>query len=154
MSRHSSAANQDPSDRHAIRLRGPWWRSPGTRFDDQRAMRVQWAADVDAPESDAFVMRRTFNRPTGLDATNRVHLLAAGLDHLGAIELNGQRVWSLDPAVTSAVIDVEISSVLQAVNQLELMFTLPRPALPRPALARPALARVSGEVRLEIATLP
>lgn len=140
----SSADNPNESDRHAIRLRGPWWQSPGSRFDDQQARRVQWAGDLDAAEIDAFVMRRSFNRPTGLEPADRVHLVAAGVDHLCAIELNGQPVWSPDPAVSSAVIDVDISSALQAVNQLDLMFTLPRPALPH----------VSGEVRLEIATLP
>ena len=144
MSRHSSAANQNSSDRHAIRLRGPWWQSPGSRFDDQRAMRVQWAADGDAPESDAFVMRRSFNRPTGLEAADRVHLVAAGVEHLCALELNGQPAWSHDSAASSALIDVDITSSLQAVNQLDLTFALPCPALPR----------VSGEVRLEIATAP
>ena len=128
--------------RHAIRLRGPWWWSAGTRFDQPQATRVAWGAELKAAPLDALVMRRSFNSPTGLAAADRVHLVAEGVEHLQGIELNGQAVWSRDAATTgSAVIDVDIRQTLQAANQLDLRFALPRPAP----------SRISGEVRLEIA---
>ncbi|QEG42894.1 hypothetical protein [Roseimaritima ulvae] len=136
-----SSSPHHPSDRHAIRLRGPWWCSPGPRFDEGRAIRVQWAADVEAENVDAFVMRRAFNRPTGLEAGDRVYLVAESVEHLRAIELNGQAVWTCEATESVTAVEVDIVETLQPVNQLDLTFALPRPAPPR----------VTGEVRLEIA---
>ncbi len=61
---------------HIIRLREPW----------------EVATQVDSPESVRVTLRRSFHRPTGLDAQSRMVLVIEGLEHVRAVTLNSRQL--------------------------------------------------------------
>ncbi|WP_153557700.1 hypothetical protein [Roseimaritima sediminicola] len=138
---------EESNDRHRIRLRGPWWRSIGRSFDPRHATRVDWAAALATPPTrvstqqrvDAFVLRRTFNSPTGLEDGDRLFLVLRQVDYVRSITLNGQGIWTGDETA-SPHLEIEVSQYLQDHNELELLIAVPCPAPPRS----------HGEVALEI----
>ncbi len=138
------------SERHRIRLRGPWWRSAGTVFDTAAAVRIrlpstpaeQQGGDSTSPSSADYVFRRPFNRPTGLQGGDVVWLVLEGIADLQTVRLNDQPIWQRRSSTPESMpLEIAITKLLQDANQLELQLALPCPALPY----------LSGETRLEIA---
>jgi len=126
---------------HVIRLRKPWTK---TLDDGVQTFQVdvpeQTVADPEADEVLAHYQRR-FNRPSGLyDA--RVYLRITGWQgHLTSLSLNGTRITADE---CSDRIDVEVTPLLQAHNQL-LVTLSGKPGM---------LPRLSGEVTLGIEERP
>lgn len=154
-----------PSQTHSIRLRGPWQRSAGARFCSESSQRVQLPQQRLPPQSDDVAVtsqdlsshanaadgrehcyRRSFNCPTGLQASDRVELVVHQIDCLVAIRLNDEIVWQVPAdAQTGDAKDVRVAITEQLLphNQLDLQLLLPSPALPC----------LTGSISLEIVSL-
>lgn len=101
---------------------------------------------IDVPERDAqhclhdeltFSYRRSFNLPSGLQASSRVYLRVDGWEgHLDSATLNGSQL----EVGQSAKINADITNLLAPHNEIALRLT----SLPGQA------ARLSGEVTLAI----
>lgn len=121
---------------HLIRLRRPWQKIVGPASEP---------ATIDVPELDekpaanelaAATYRRSFNKPTGLEPSSRVHLRVAGWQGLlESAELNDARL----PADETRI-DADITGLLRPQNQITIRL------IGRPGQA----ARLSGEVALAI----
>ena len=100
------------SDRHIIRLAGPWARHQPD--DSSRSQRITLPDAHDRPA----VYRRNFNIPFDL-ATHRVFLVIEGLTSAVPVQINDQAVGAIEPDS-----DLEITASLGPFNRL----TLPCPA--------------------------
>jgi hypothetical protein len=97
---------------HTIRLRGPWKaeiEATSRDFDWEREI-----GGVLESTSGALILRRRFNRPTGLAAGDVVSLVIVGLpaDH---VRLNGKEL-----ALVAGKTRLSISEELQPSNLLEI----------------------------------
>ncbi len=164
---------------HLIRLRGPWEyqvldaasasssasapsADPGTPA--RQTLPADWSTTLGPDFHGRVLYCRRFNRPTGLDATNRVWLVIEGVDAQGRYSLNGHALGTIDGYALPAMSDV--TELLASANVLEVEVELPAdiapssssslPAADRlpPATARPGRDHLAGgligEVRLEI----
>ena len=157
---------------HVIRLRGPWEYEPLARFtasadgaphsstaDLPPSGRQPLPADWDSTLGSAFRgrvrYRRRFNRPTGLEAAERVWLAIDGVDACGSYALNGQSLGTIAGYALPAASDV--TDLLAAANVLEIDVELapsmasgsPQSNPHRPGRERRAGGAI-GDVRLEI----
>ena len=122
---------------HVIRLRRPWHKSI-----QEGAAPVR----IDVPELDVqhslhdestFSYRRSFNLPSGLQASSRVYLRVDGWEgYLDSATLNGSAL----EVGRATKLNADITSLLESHNEIELRLASP------PGQA----ARLSGEVTLAI----
>ncbi len=122
---------------HVIRLRKPWSKTIGDR-DTVRRVEIPEPSGLEL-EAVGVVARydRSFNRPSRLDDA-RVYLRIAGWQgKLNSLSLNEIMI---PVGESSTQVDVEITSLLQAHNQLSV--TIAGTAIQPP--------RLSGEVTLGI----
>jgi len=130
---------------HVIRLRGPWrWEAlPADPADDEpRSGRCQPPCSAPAELGDNFRGRvryeRTFNRPTGLDASTRVLLVLESTDTAGDASLNNIPLGSF---ASGDDLRVDVSQHLERLNRLALEVNAPPGSL-------------SEHIRLEITAGP
>jgi hypothetical protein len=160
----------DANDRvHIIRLRGPWeYRvlavdtttasPPDATQATLPAGRIPMPADWGQPLGADFHGRveytRSFNRPTGLAAEQRVELVLAGLDAFGSATFNQQPLGEIPPGGAAARFN--IGPLLLDRNTLVVEVELPRSderadcVTLRPAGREHLPGGLYGEVRLEI----
>ncbi|QDU93171.1 glycosyl hydrolase 2 galactose-binding domain-containing protein [Lignipirellula cremea] len=153
---------------HVIRLRGPW-RYEALAHTQQLADgsiesqpiapivgRCQPPCDWEQDLGRAFRGRvryeRSFNKPTGLSAGDRVDLVIQKVDAFATVWLNGQRLGEFggDEAFRRNVVDL-----LALQNLLAIEIDLPAqarevPPLPRGDRPADAAGGLTGEVQLEL----
>lgn len=118
----------NPEMRHTIRLRGPFvfvWKRNGTQ---QAAVRVQVPCEISADlielpaieADDAFFLRRTFGKPTGLDPTQRVTLELSNFKKAKRLGLNFETQSELSDAVVDGALKLDVTESLLQSNRLEI----------------------------------
>lgn len=137
---------------------------PGTA-PARQTLPDDWSATLGPGFRGRVLYRRRFNRPTGLDAHNRVWLVIEGVDPRGHFALNGHALGTIDGYALP--VESDVTELLAAANVLEVEVELPaevapsraHPPLPAagrllPAIPRPGREHLAGglvgEVRLEI----
>ena len=153
---------------HIIRLRGPWTVEAVARFvplpdgscradhDNLPAaarvtMPADWSGVCGADFLGRVRYRRTFNKPTGLEAGERVFLVVERPRSWGRVELNRKPLG--DVSRGDSIGRFNITAVLEDHNQLEIVVEHPAldgafPANDDGDLDAPG--GLVGEVRLEI----
>ena len=153
---------------HTIRLRGPWQVEPIERFEFQadgsyRAVRenlpaaqratmpADWSALFGADFLGRVRYRRVFQKPTGLDAGERVWLVVEPARSQTVVELNRKRLGEVVRDGTPLRFDV--TELLDDHNRLEIL--VEHPALDECGRASQdsntaGPGGLVGEVRLEI----
>jgi len=108
---------------HVIRLRGPWDLQPlahlsrgadGSPVESvdnlPPAQRINpltdWGAALGAEFRGRVRYSRRFNRPTGLDASERVWLIVEGVDGRGQCSLDGQPLFTIEGYALAAAADI------------------------------------------------
>ena len=132
---------------HSIRLRGPWeFYLPGSAEPRRMEMPATWqtllafAGDSSLP-SPARLLRR-FGLPTGIEPTDRLHLVIESASVACQVELNGQPLGSITPEQHSNSFDV--TALLCPRNELLILLQIP----PGDSMAKSACPLL--DVRLEI----
>jgi hypothetical protein len=130
---------------HAIRLRGPWECQPRK------------------PEADCLgemLLRRRFNRPTGLENATRVWLVIEEVAAAARVMLNEQPLGEIVPSSYAQALAspssprrcparLEITSLLRPHNSLEIIVDSPA-SVPIPPAIDDGPGGLLGPVRLEI----
>ncbi len=154
---------------HVIRLRGPWHYEPLARTvlsgngktvvepgelppAGRTHLPSDWGESLGRDFRGRVRYTRHFNRPTGLDGSQRVMLVVEQVDALGHISLNGEL---LGEVLGQGGARFEVTSRLARHNMLAIEVELPRVTGQSAGLARPAGREdqpggLVGEVRLEI----
>jgi hypothetical protein len=121
---------------HIIRLRGPWQLTPVKQWDLQpdgtyrpadhglpAAAKMTMPADWSATLGRDFIGRvrytRSFHRPTGLDAGERVFLVVEPPRSSGVVELNRKRLGDLRWG--GAPLRVDVTNLLGGDEELEII---------------------------------
>jgi hypothetical protein len=159
------------ADVHPIRLRGPWqfqvlWqsevRTPNPTRQKQQAdfategtvqMPIDWEQHLGSDFRGCVRYARNFGCPTALEPHEAVFLVLAGLDAIGRVELNGERLGEMTFATGAA--RFEITHRLNERNELAVEVELPNyPSSAEEQRQRGGRCGQSGglfgEVRLEI----
>src|SRR5437868_4647688 len=100
---------------HVIRLRGPWSLKvlerdppapPAPPTEHKVAVPGDWAETLGAGFCGSVRYTRRFNRPTNLEAQERVWLVVAGVDHQASVTLNGRPLGTAGSPNSPARFDV------------------------------------------------
>lgn len=105
---------------HTIRLREPWESDPGTLTQGVEGSGVDHREVPPGGEGRA-VYRRRFNRPTNLDAWERVALEIDRAIFAGEVMLNGKAVGRMTPG---ELFSVDVTTLLEAQNELAVTVLL------------------------------
>lgn len=114
---------------HLIRLRGPWQLTPLARHyrlpdgtskatsdglpqGGTLQMPADWSALLGPEFAGRVRHQRRFHRPTGLGSGEHVWLVCEGIHDSATIELNGQRIGSIDAGSRNDLCDPRLGSVL------------------------------------------
>lgn len=135
---------------HRMHLKGPWqyeWLGPSDALppDVEPAGRLkmpaEWRTSFGSAAGTAR-FRRRFNRPTNLDADERVFVVLDGVGGTGEARLDDRRLGTVDGAQGSAAFDV--TDLLKPANELvvELEFD--------PAVDESVRGGLWGPVAIEI----
>jgi hypothetical protein len=124
---------------HTIRLRGPWQAetSAGVGELSLPGPLPGWIFAAGRPETpETILLRRQFNRPTGLEG-QRVDLVIAACSLPIQVVLNGHRLPQ--QTVEAVAQRWEITPLLRPRNELQVELDCPTPAESEPALGLVAL---------------
>jgi len=117
--------------RHTIRLRGPCilvWMRNGTQHAE---VRVQIPCEIvpdllkvtAISETDVFVLRRTFNKPTGLNAGQRVALELSNFEAAQQLVLNRKSDKERSATIDDGAVNLDVTECLSGSNRLEIEFS-------------------------------
>lgn len=125
---------------HVIRLRGPWELAPVGSSAPARRVDVpsDWKLALGADFAGKARYTRYFNRPTGLEAHERVWLCCEGARERGEIALNGRNLASI---TTERGAEIDITDLLALRNELAIEVSSAAANLP---------GGLTGEVWLEV----
>ena len=140
---------------HSIRLRGPWECKPLERDGPgplpspcRVTMPCDWGDSLGHEFRGLVRFRRWFNRPTGLEAHERVWIVVESVDATASVTLNGHPLGEIPLGATYCEFD--ITALLQPRNELLVEVGCPADASLRPTDRGNLPGGLIGEVGLEI----
>lgn len=142
------------SDVHSIRLRGPWdyqveWAVDGAPPASGRVkMPCDWSDSLGSAFRGRVRYRRSFNRPTNLDARQSVWLVVEAVRERAEVALNGRALGSV---LGDAPARFNVTTILASHNELTVLVeSASNVNTHADASASERPGGLVGEVRLEI----